>query len=58
MFVLRIVSMSGVVSLFRGTYDATMGLAHALERFPVNVVQLSVHNTDSLNLHYFWASPT
>lgn len=57
MFVLRLIKPNRQVSLFEGNYDACMGLAHALERFPSDVVSLEVYDSETMEEKYKWKSP-
>ena len=57
MFATRITTPSNHVPLFEWDYDSCMTLAHAVERFPSDVVSVEVYNTDTLDTTYKWESP-
>jgi hypothetical protein len=44
-------------SLFEGSYDLCVNLAHSLEGFPADTMSVEIWDTDTCKTCYRWVSP-
>lgn len=57
MFTMRLKTGGEKIALFEGSYDDCMALAHAIERFPLDYIEVEVYNSETLETKYRHLSP-